>query len=330
MSKTLIILLTFFIIICTSCFEDDERIVPIEIDEVQINQSLYEYQVYYSITNNAVVSFNNYAEWDLGFECSDNGYHVILNYARFMYAGNTFKTDFSEVKSASNITMSFDHSSGDLDQTVLKDWVDLSVSSNPVFNNYVYVIDRGKNEQGESFGTKKIMVEKMENDTFYVHFANIDGSEEYRSKIPKSKNKNFTLFSLDNGGEIVDLEPEKDIWSICFTKYSTIIPDNYGTPTDYLVRGVFLNPNKNIEVALDTVNHYYEIMPDMINDYNYSNVRDAIGYDWKVYRNDVYEIRDYNSYVLKNVDGKNYKLRFTNFYNDAGEKGFPAFELIEL
>ena len=101
-------------------------------------------------------------------------------------------------------------------------------------------------------------------------------------------------------------------------------------PLDYLVRGVLLNPYKDFEVGLDTSNYFYEIIPDMIDDYEYRQEQDVIGYEWKVFDNVSYEIVDYNSYILKNIEGLNYKLRFTGFYNDEGVKGYPAFELKEL
>lgn len=320
----------FAIFSLTSCFEDDYRIIPLPIEQIEIPYSMYEYQTYYSISNQEIVNYNYFADWDLGFESSADGYHIILNYARYMYAGNTFKTDFSNIKSNIASKMTFDHSSGNLDSTVLADWADFTDPENPVFSNYVYIIDRGKDESGDEFGLKKIVFEKLENDTFYVHFANLDNSEEYYMEIPKNPDVNFVLFSFNNGGQVSVSEPDKNNWDICFTKYSTLIPDNYGTPTDYLVRGVFLNPIKNIEVALDTINYFYEIIPEMIDSYNYSSLRDAIGYDWKVYSDDIYQIREYNSYILKNVNGLNYKIRFTSYYNDQGDKGYPSFELTEL
>jgi hypothetical protein len=331
MKRSYIICFIVLVVIAfTSCFKEDEQIIPIEIQQESIPYSMYEYQTYYNISNKSIVSYNHFSDWDLGFESSAEGYHIILNTARYMYAGNTFDTDFISIKSSQNTKMYFDHSSGNLDSTVFIDWVDLTIQSSPVFNQYVYVVDRGKDESGEAFGLKKIVFEKMENDTFYIHFANLDNSEEYYFQVPKDPTVNFTLFSFDDGGKFIASEPDKAIWDICFTKYSTVIPDDFGTPTDYLVRGVFLNPYKNIEVALDTVNYFYEILAENMNEYSYSTARDAIGYDWKVFSDDVYQIRDYNSYILKNVNGFNYKLRFTNFYNESGEKGYPSFEITEL
>lgn len=316
--------------ITTSCFEEDQHVDPIPIDEVSIPYSIYEYQTYISLTDVSIVSYHSFTDWDLGFESSDEGYHIILNSARYMYAGNTYEKGFYDVKSNIADEMLFDHSSGNLDSTVLKDWADYSDPLNPIFSSDVYIIDRGKNEAGEDFGFKKIIFEKLENDTFYVHFANLDNTEEYYCKVPKDPKANFTLFSLESG-QILVSEPDKSAWDICLTKYSTIIPDDFGTPTDYLVRGALLNPYKNIEVGLDTENYFYDIQPEMIDNYSYSATLDAIGYAWKDFSSELnaYKIRDYNTYILKNVNGLNYKLRFTDFYKD-GEKGYPAFELVEL
>jgi len=322
------------LLLFTSCFEEDVRVTPVEIPEtsliVEIPFSMYEYQTYYSIVDSMIVLNNHFADWDLGFESTDDGYHIILNYARYMYAGNTFVTDFDLVNETTSVEMFFDKSDGNLDSTVFVDWADYTDSENPVFNDYTYIIDRGKDELGVDYGMKKIMVEKLENDTFYVHFSNLDNTEDYYFKVPKDKSSNYTLVSLDDGGTIIVSEPDKSTWDICLTKYATKIPDNDGILTDYIVRGVYSNPYKNFEVALDTTNNFYDILPEMINDNEYSGTQDAIGYDWKYYNNDVYIVRDLNSYILRNVSGLNYKIRFISYYNDSGEKGYPAFEINRL
>ena len=314
-----------------SCFEDDTQVEPLPIEEIVVPYSVYEYQTYVDLSNGLIVSYHNYVDWDLGFESSTEGHHIILNYARFMYAGNTSQTNLDMVKSDTEAEMYFDKSDGNLDSTVFNSWADFTDPDNPVFNNYVYIVDRGKDEQGNSFGYKKIIIEKLESDTFYLHFANLDGTEESSFMVPKDTSVNYTLFSFDNGGQIIASEPNKDDWDICLTKYTTIIPDNNGVLYDYIVRGALLNPYKEISVGLDTDNYFYDITADMIGNYSYSNARDAIGYDWKDYdsQEDLYLIRENTSFILKNVNGSNYKLRFTDFYLD-GTKGYPAFELIEF
>ena len=318
-------------IVLLSCFEDDTHVDPLPINEVNILNSIYEYQIYVDIENSSIVSSNRYSEWDLGFESSPGGYHIILNTARFMYAGNTFETNFDAVNSATPADMYFDNSNGDLDSTVLKDWVDMSDPDNLTFTNYVYVIDRGRDEEGNSFGFKKLFIEKLEQDTFYIRFANLDGTEDYRFSVPKDTSVNFNLFSFENGGQFLVSEPNKNRWDFCLTKYTTIIPDDDGTLYDYIVRGALLNPHKGIEVGVDKENYFYDITFNMIDSYTYSLERDAIGYEWKNFdqEQEIYIIEENYSYILKNVNGLTYKLRFTDFFKD-GEKGYPSFEIMEL
>lgn len=318
-----------FSIFIIGCFEEDERIIPIQIEEIDIPYSMYEYQTYYSISDQSIVSYHHFSDWDLGFESSEAGYRIILNYSRFMYAGNTFSNDFYSVVNPIE-NMKFDHSNGNMDSTVLVNWADYSNLNNPIFSEYVYIVDRGKDESGGDYGLKKVVFEKLEADTFYIHYANLDNTEEHSYKIPKNPAVNFVLFSFDEGGQIVVQEPDKSTWDICFTKYSTVIPDNNGVPTDYLVRGVYSNPYKQIDVGIDTINYYYDINKDLLDSYDYFNDQDAIGYEWKVFNNSVYEVIDYHTYILKSIDGESYKLRFTRFYNEQGVKGYPSFELTQF
>jgi hypothetical protein len=330
MKKVRLIFILFLAVFITGCFEEDSRIFPLEIRETKIQNSLYEYQTYFNLETNSVVAFNHYTDWDLGFDATPDGYKIILNYSRFMYAGNTFSTDFYSVNSNTIASMSFDNSDGDPEKSVFLNWADFTNKAAPVFYNHVYIIDRGVSELGEKFGMKKIVIEKMERDTFYVHFANLDNTEDHFFKIPKIAGKNYTLFSFNNAGNIDTQEPDSDSWDLCFTKYSTVIPDDYGTPTPYIVRGVYTNYLKGVEVAMDTISSYYEISREFINSYNFLKTQDAIGYEWKIYKNEIYEIVNNKTYIIKNPTGIYFKMRFTSYYNQNGEKGFPSFELSDL
>ena len=57
-----------------------------------------------------------------------------------------------------------------------------------------------------------------------------------------------------------------------------------------------------------------------------------IGYDWKYYNLDaaLYTIEPGLAYVIRDRDGFYYKLRFIDFYSEAGEKGYPKFEYVRL
>ena len=98
----------------TSCFEEDE-LVPrhetgnLTVGEVELTET-YKYQVFYDLETNKPVKQNLISEWDLGFETSDSGWHVILNTSKMMLAGNSGQIDFETVKSKNGIEMNFDPS----------------------------------------------------------------------------------------------------------------------------------------------------------------------------------------------------------------------------
>jgi len=333
-------LLYFLLIISfSSCFKEDDYVfepIPIVITSIELKcpYSMYEDQTYINLFDTTIVGHNNYADWDLGFESSPSGHHIILNSSKFMYAGNTEQTDFASITSNITSTMIFDRSSGNLDSTAIGNWCDFSDPINPIFPKKVYIINLGVDENGNSFGYKKVVFEKLENDIYYVHFANLDNTDEHYYQISKNSNKNFVQFSFNNGGNMNCQQPDKGIWDLNFTKYSTILFDDNGTPTPYLVRGVFIN--KDASVAKDSVNDFRSIDISRVNTYTYSNKQDAIGYNWKEYKNDLYIVKPNYVYIIKDRNNNYFKIRFTGFYNSItnhphyGEKGYPSFEYARL
>lgn len=320
----ILIVLTF-----QSCFQEDEIVQPLEIDIIEIPYSMYEYQTYFNLENAEVVSYNYFADWDLGFESKKGGYHVILNYAKFMYCGETDVKNFESINANISDTMIYDASNGDLSKLALNKWVDLSDVNNPIFTQEVFVIDLGKDELGNTFGTKKLQIQKMQQDTFTIRFSNLDGSEDYTFKIPKDTTTIFTLFSFENGGNLDTKQPNKKDWDICFTKYSSTIPDNAGVLTPYIVRGVYSNTT-GVMAAVDTTDAFYEINIEDIDSYIFSDEQDKIGYEWKYYSGGLYNMEENIFYLIKDLHSKNYKLKFTGYYNEDGIKGYPSFELFKL
>lgn len=322
-------------IVLTSCFDENQYVIkPVDITEIKIPFSMYEYQTYFNLSDNQIVSHNGFADWDLGFEASATGYHIILNTSKFMYAGNTESTNFGSVTTNTADTMIYDRSSGSLDSTAIGDWADFSNPSNPIYPKKVYIINRGVNEDGETYGFKKIVFEKLENGIYYIHFANLDNSDEHFFQIPKNSSVDFVQFSFENGGNLNTQRPDKDLWDLSFTKYSTVLFDNNHVPTPYLVRGVLIN--KEVSAALDSITPYGSINLSSVSSYTFSNKQDAIGYNWKLYKNDIYSVKPNYSYIIKDRSSNYYKLRFTGFYNSIkgdihyGVKGYPSFEILKL
>lgn len=321
------ILILLFALSLTSCFnEDDFAIEPIPIPEIKIPNSINTYQSFFRLQDTIIVSYFSNADWDLGFESTPSGYHVILNTSKFMFAGNTGLTDFSSVTSNVADTMIFDTSSGNIDSTAIGKWADFSNPLTPIYPKNVYIINRGTSESGTSYGFKKIVFEKLENGIYYIHYANLDNSDEHYFQITKNPSISFVQFSFDDGGNIDTQQPNKDLWDLKFTKYSTILYDN-GKPVQYPVRGVLIN--SGISVAKDTKKQFYSININDVATYSFSTKQDIIGYDWKIYVDGIYSIIPNLSYIIKDRLDNYYKIRFTG-YKNGSLIGYPSFEMEKL
>jgi hypothetical protein len=69
----------------------------------------------------------------------------------------------------------------------------------------------------------------------------------------------------------------------------------------------------------------------MINSYAFSNNQNIIGFDWKSYVfNEGYIVNPDITYIIKDSKNNYFKLRFIDFYNSNGEKGYPTFEVRKL
>ncbi len=322
---------SIIIICCYSCFEEDEMVTPhdpgdLTVDSVVMTNN-YKYQVFYDLETDSSISTNLVTDWDLGFESSDSGWHVILNTSKMMMAGNTYNTHFNEVTGNEDIDMLFDPSFTFADSTAISEWYSIS-DDVPESHLYTYIIDRGTDADGRSIGYKKIIFDVTSSDAYAIRFANTDGTEEVYDTVIKDSEKNFVCYSFDDG--IVNIEPNKDDWDLLFTKYSTMLDYN-GEPYPYLLTGVLLNPN-SVKANLVSDYSFDDISFEYIEDYQLSTQKDIIGYDWKTYdfTNERYSIEPNKNYIIEDNTGYYYKLRFIDFYNYQGAKGYPTFEFIRL
>lgn len=332
-----ILLLT---LLTTSCFKEDEKIPPHDPGDVKtVTIELtkdYKYQVYYDLGNGQVVSTNLKKVWDLGFECSAQGWHIILNTSSFMAAAASGSNDFNAAIDTTGYNWRFDSSDGNLDSTAIGSWLTFSQpDSVKIFSNEVYVIDRGYDELGNLRGLRKVVFRQLDGNTYTFRFANLDGSGEETCTVAKNPGVVFTCFSFDNGGNQIDLEPSKYDWDLVFTQYTTLLYTNEGIPYPYIVTGVLSN-RVGTEVSQDTLFNFQEITLPGIDQMEFTALQDEIGYDWKDVVGDVgsgnvsYVIVEGRNYVIRDYEGYYYKLRFISFYNDSGEKGYPTFEFQKL
>jgi hypothetical protein len=332
MKKTVnIIFLGIITLFFSACFKEEAIIeLPPTTGDLQvgeITQNMYNNQIFFNLGTNSVVKTNANTDWDLGFACAADTWHIILNNSKVMLAGNSQTSNFEQVTEVGDIEMNFDNSGGYTDSLSISNWLDDSQEAMSA-TGYVYIIDRGYDENYSHLGYKKVQFETPENNSYKIRFADLDGSNEQNISIEKNDTKNYRCLSFDNG--ISNIEPAKTDWTLLFTSYQTMLYAG-GEPVPYLVRGVLINPYK-VKAVPDTTFDFSEIMINDTADFNYSAQRDAIGYQWKYYDfdNGTYSVLENQNYVLKAQDEYFYKLRFISFYNDENEKGFPVFEFSKL
>jgi hypothetical protein len=289
--------------------------------------SNYERQVFYDLQRNMEIRSNVISAWDLCFESFDSGGLIRLNSSKNMLAGNSHDTTFLQELAKGDLDMRFDSSDGHEDSTAIGTWF-LQDGESWRSLEHVYLVDRGRDEINKKMGLQKVQFKANGNEILVRH-ANSDNSGELVSLISWSDVSGPVYFSFDSG--IVDIAPEAAEWSLLFSKYTTMLQTNEGEDYPYLVTGVLLNPS-GVAAALDTIHEFDEIQLSDTIDLELTSRADVISYDWKYYNfnEGVYTIVPEFKYLIRDRDGFYYKLRFIDFYNDTGEKGYPKFEYIRL
>ena len=333
MKQRITVPILLIILLFSSCFEEDKIInLPPTAGDIELGQAAmtetFRYQVYYDLKTNATVKTNVFTDWDLGFLTSDTAWHIILNNAKAMYGGNSFSVNFEDVTSEEGVEMHFDKSNGNPDSLAIAGWLDLS-GETPVSNNFVYVIDRGLDEEFSEIGYKKVIFQTPEDNKYKITFADLDGQNEQSFTIEKDTTVNYVCFSFDNG--IVDVEPPKNDWTLLFSLYQTLYLDLTGNYQSYIVKGALLNPH-NVTANIDTLLNFDDIALADTENFDFKTDLDIIGFDWKYYnfQEGYYTIVPDQNYMIKNNDGYYYKLRFVDYYNDTNEKGYPKFQFARL
>jgi hypothetical protein len=281
----------------------------------------YKFQMYFNLKTNTIVGQNLKTEWDLGCEATADGYHIVLNTAKSMFAMNTGSKDFTAI--AFKDTAGFankkkwDSPTGSLDSTAIGDW---RTGSN------VYIVDRGYNELGQSMGYEKVQFLAVSDTSYTVLYASLKEAEGKTLSIRKDSTYNFSFLSFDSGGRKVMVEPPKAEWDLVFTQYTHIF---YDLATPYLVTGCLQNRYHTTSL-LDTPSVFSEIAFGSVTDKILSPAINTIGYDWKSFNGTKYTTDPKMNYIIKDAGGRYYKLHFTDFYNASGIKGNPNWEYQQL
>lgn len=334
MKKILYLLLSILAIAFQSCFKEDNKVIPhergnIQTDTIGMTQD-YKNQVYFDLGDAKVVATNLKSNWDIGFDCSAEGWHIILNTSSFMKVADAGIVPFAQAMDTANRKWYFDKSDGNPDSNAVGRWFNIA-GSDTVSNHHVYILDRGMDENGDPLGFRQVIFDSLKNNIYHFRVCFLDGGSPASYSVPKDPSRNYIYFSFKFGGVIQPYEPPKNNYDLLFTQYTTLLFTDLGEAYPYLVTGVLLNRN-GVMAVRDTVHAFETLTAEQAQTLTLSSAMDIIGYDWKYYNFDTgsYTVKTNRVYVIRDTEGFYYKLRFIGFYNSSGEKGYPVIEFQRL
>ena len=307
-----------------SCDKKELPIKPYDRGDVKTTQidmePNYKNQVWYSLSDNKIISSNLKTDWDLAFEASANGFHIMLNGAN---AIKLFKTNFTQLSQVTDTTglaanSKADMPSGNLDSTAFGNWQS---------DNNVYIINRGYNESGQLIGFYKIKIISQSTTQYVFEYGDVYGTQAFTGTVIKNDDYNFINFSFTSKTQL-NIEPKKTGYDLCFTVYTYLFYDPFQY---YQVTGVLANKN-GTRIAHVNNKPFANINIADTGNYLFATRRDEIGYEWKTFsiNNNLYTVDVTKCYIINDNKGFYYKLHFIDFYNSTGLKGFPKFEFKRL
>ena len=275
----------------------------------------YQMQVYFDLYNNDLISENLRTDWDLAFESNSDGWRININSSKFMQVWEVDNQSYSSTLDISKAVWRWDHQSGNPDSTAIGDHRK---------KESFYVIDRGYDNNNSQIGYKKLNIESVNSESYTIRLANMDNGIDTIIEIPKNLGSDKIYFSFN---DYLTKEIKPNHWDLLFTTYTHLFSSDF----PYLVSGVLTNTS-HVKVVKDTTYYFDDISFDDITNFNFSSEQNIIGYDWKSYdlNTGVFTINSSINYIIETNSQKYFKLRFLDFYNENGTKGYPKFEYQEL
>lgn len=280
----------------------------------------YEDQVWYDIATNTITARNSKMDWDLAFAGHADGWSIRLNGSRYMQAAATGQTDITLPTDTAGYgpLWRVDHNEGSVDSMAIGDWRG---------GGGVYVIDLGVNAFGGPLGFRKVKVLSHDASAYVVQVAQLNGSNVQEFTVQKDPSRVYVHFSLMQGQQVTIAPPDGQ-YDLVFTQYTYRFYDPYMA---YMVTGA-VNGFSGLRVAMRTTDDFASVSLHDTVAHPFRTAEDAIGYDWKEYSFETssYVIFPNKAFIVQDNDGYFFKLHFIDFYDDAGQRGCPKFEVAAL
>jgi len=282
--------------------------------------------------------------WDLGFY-SGNDFRVVLNGSLYMAAKALTTTDMNSVTAASVAAMQgevavgtfnasnlnyIDNPNGDITATAIAE-IAADDNSNPVYlvnlgaevGTKAPSTTSGVAVSGDPRGWKKIRILR-EGNGYKLQYADLDDTTFKEVVIQKDADYNFSFFSFTAETE-VEVEPKKDEWNLCFTVFTNTLA-NFGAYgfSDFVVH----NRKAGVKAySLDgSTISFADFSVSDIDDALFEENQTVIGSTWRDVINADKKLIENIFYILKDVKGNYYKIRFVSLLNQQQERGYPEFQ----
>lgn len=291
--------------------------------------------------------------WDFGFS-SGNEFRVILNGSIKMAVKQLATTNIDEVQEEDpNVNVGFSTSStlgyvdnptgtlagdGNGDGTAIAE-----ISANDA-DNKVYLVNMGfkvgtatpdpgsEASTGDPRGWKKVRILRNGSNGYKIQYADLNATTHQEAVITKDPAHSFTFFSLGTQNTVA-VEPAKDKWDLNFTTFTNYFPHQGSFITYYFADFVTTNVHGGTQVyeVLTSEYAYDAFAIENVVEANFSaSAADQriIGSAWRNGGGPGTNpsVKDDRFYVVKDIDGNVYKIKFLALTNDAGERGYPAFD----
>ncbi|WP_339698007.1 HmuY family protein [uncultured Marixanthomonas sp.] len=281
--------------------------------------------------------------WDLGFYAGSE-FQVAINGSIYMATAQLNETNIDAITQADVSDLKplvavgtqdsqpyVDHPDGDITKTAIDAISDTDADNKVYLVNLGYEVGTTAAEQGtvavtgDTRGWKKIRVLKR-GDDYVLQYADLSDTTHQEVTISKTRGYNFTFFSF-NTNSTVSVEPEADQWDINFTLFTNLI-EEYGS---YGYADGVLHNRKGgvVAYAINTdelSTTYDDFSLSNLNTANFQEDQRAIGGSWREVINEDKILYDNMFYIIQDLNGNTYKLKFTALVSDQGERGYPEFK----
>jgi hypothetical protein len=318
-------------LILSSCFKEDTPMKPYDGVITVIEDPVQLFQSYFDFESGRVVSTVSSDTWQLGFECTPEGWHISTNSGGNWFIYNTGQKVFTDaVKMPASVDNLYDVPSAFPDSTAVGNWTTVSPGGN-TYTHDIYLI--GHYENGVFRKIKQVLFLSVDDTSYNFSYKEEASGMQDTITILKNDTVNYVFFSFDTKQQ-VNIEPNKDKWDLVFCPYYDLAT-LFSVTIPYAVGGSYINEGFT-EAVLDSVNSFDQINSGMIEGYEFNTQRDIPGYRWKNVTVDAtgggtatYKVKENYNYIFHTAEDHYYKLKFLSYMHN-GLSGYPQFEFIKL